>query len=628
LGVLLLPPNAAWVYYMEMIGGQGPYVSTTSLFLNVVFLLVAIGLLNAVVRRRWPRLGLNRLELTTVYVMLTVGTSICSHDMLQVLLPLMSAGHWYATPQNRWDETVANTTPNWLVISDKSVLYGYFNGASTFYQRSVIEAWLTPAVWWSGFIVVLVFVLLCLSVVLRPLWADRERLSFPIIHLPLELTNPDTRLLRNGLLWLGFAIAFGVDLVGGLNYLYPSVPHIPLRVDISLPDAPWSGIGWLPMTFNPSLIGLCFLMPLDLLFSCVFFFFYWKGLYVLSTALGFSQGYEEGMPHSLFPYVNEQMFGGFIAIAFASMVLGRRYFQQAWMRVLGRPSEIDDSREGMSFRTAAVGAVVGLALLIWFSLRGGMSLGYATTTFVIYFLLAIAVARVRAEFGSPVHDFHKTGPDYVLSYVIGTQNISQRNLGMMTQLFWFNRAYRAHPVAQTLEGLQMAARVRAQGRRMTLAILLALVVATVTGFWVWLHYAYQVGAWGYSSGEYYSREIYNRLQSWVENPRGGNPFALVGMGLGFATTMLLAAARSSFASWPLNPVAFALSASWSIHLVWMPMLIAWLLKVAVLRYGGLPFYRRALPFFFGLILGESIMGCAWPLIGLVFKVPSWNFFGT
>ena len=88
--------------------------------------------------------------------------------------------------------------------------------------------------------------------------------------------------------------------------------------------------------------------------------------------------------------------------------------------------------------------------------------------------------------------------------------------------------------------------------------------------------------------------------------------------------LLLAAARTSFVGWPLHPVAYALSASWSIHVVWTPMLIAWISKSAVLRYGGLRMYRRAVPFFYGLILGQSIVGCAWSLTGLAFRIPTYS----
>lgn len=631
VGLALLVVNTLFVFYLEQIHGHGPFVSTISLFFNVIFILVFVALGNAAVRRFSPALALKRAELIVVYVMLTISTSVMGHDMFQVLISMMTTGYWFATPENRWDHMLGGTTPDWLLISDQDVLYGYWNGTTTLYQPGVIAAWLTPALWWIGFTFVLVFVLICLSVCFRPLWADRERLTFPIIHLPLELTNPDSSLLRNPLMWIGFGLAALVDLINGLNYIYPSVPAIPLYHDIGqhIHNDPWTGVGWLPVTFNPSVIGLSFLMPLDLLFSCTFFFFYWKGMFVISKAAGLSEGYGWGVSEPVFPYSNEQMFGGFMAVALGSILIGRQYFRQVWRRFLGRSAEVDDSGEGMSFRTAFVGAAIGVGLLVAFSIRAGMTPTLAIAFFAIYLLLAIAVARVRAEFGSPVHDFHFAGPDRTLAVLLGTMNVHQRDLGMFQQYYWFNRAYRGHPVASSLEGLQMSSRGRSRPRALTLAIMLATLATAIVGFWGWLHYAYKLGAasaWGYGAN-WFGTESYNRLQSWIEHPQGPNFVAGIAMVVGFVISMLLAAARTRFVGWPLHPVAYALSASWSIHLVWMPMFIAWAVKFAVLRYGGLRFYLRALPFFFGMILGESIVGCAWPIIGLIFNVPAYNFFG-
>jgi hypothetical protein len=633
LGLVLLPFNTLWVFYMEQISGHGPFVSTISLFFNVVLILVLVALANLAVRRVRPSLALNRAELVIVYVMLTVSTSMMSHDMLQVLISMMTSGYWFATPQNRWEQMLDGTTPSWLVISDQEVLYGYWNGNTTLYQRAIIAAWIHPFLWWLGFLVVLVFVLTCISVLFRPLWSDRERLTFPIIQLPLELTNPETTLFRSPLMWIGFGIGAFVNILNGLAYIFPSVPSIPLYIDLSsfIRNDPWTGSGWFPMTFNPSIIGLGFLMPLDMLFSCVFFYLYWKVMFVIARASGVSQGYGWGGPSSsIFPWANEQMFGGFIAIALGSVLVGRQYFKQVWRRVLARPSEVDDAEEGMSFRTAFAGSLVGVGLLIAFAIHGGLNPFLAIGFFVIYFLLAVAVARVRAEFGSPVHDFHFAGPDYTLTYLLGTMNLRQHDMGMLHQLYWFNRAYRAHPVATTIEGVQMSARARFSGRAIVFAILLAVVVSVTTGFWGWLYCGYRYGAtstWGYGAN-WFGEEAYNRLHSWIENPQPANltaPFAMAG---GFAISLLLAAARTRFVGFPLHPVAYALSASWSINWVWMPMLIAWIIKSAVLRYGGLRLYRRALPFFFGLILGESMPGCAWSLVGLIFHVPSYSFFGS
>lgn len=633
VGLALLPFNTLWVFYMEEVGGHGPFVSTISLFFNVIFILTFLALANLTVRRLRPALALNRAEMVIVYVMLTVSTSIMSHDMLQVLISMMTTGYWYATPQNRWELMLNGTTPSWLVISDQDVLYGYWNGNTTLYQGVVLEAWIRPMLWWLGFLVVLVFALICISVVFRPLWSDRERLTFPIIQLPLELTDPETALFRNPLMWIAFGIGAFVNILNGLAQIYPAVPSIPLYIDLAsyIRNDPWTGSGWFPMTFNPSLIGLSFLMPLDLLFSCTFFYLYWKGMFVIARATGVSEGYGWGGPStSLFPWSNEQMFGGFIAIALGSALLGRQYFRQVWQRVVGRPSEVDDSSEGLSFRVAFVGALIAVGLLVAFAIHGGLRPGLAAAFFAIYFLLAVAVARVRGEFGSPVHDFHFAGPDYTLAHLLGTVNLRQRDMGMFHQLYWFNRAYRAHPVASTIEGLQMSARLRFRGRPVVYAIMVAVVATVVTGFWGWLYCAYKLGAtsgWGYGAN-WFGEEAYNRLQSWIENPKPANLTAPIAMAAGFAISLALAAARTRFVGWPLHPVAYALSASWSINWVWMPMLIAWVLKSAVLRYGGLRLYRRALPFFFGLILGECIPGVTWPLIGLVFHVPSYSFFGS
>jgi hypothetical protein len=201
---------------------------------------------------------------------------------------------------------------------------------------------------------------------------------------------------------------------------------------------------------------------------------------------------------------------------------------------------------------------------------------------------------------------------------------------MFHQLYWFNRAYRAHPVAPSIEGLQMNALAGFSGRPIVVAVILATVATFVTGFWGWLHYAYKLGAssaWGYGAS-WFGNETYNRLQSWIQNPEPASISAPFAMALGFAISLALAAARTRFVGWPFHPVAYALSASWSINWVWTPMLLAWIIKGAVLRYGGLRFYRRVLPFFLGLILGECIPGCAWSIIGLVWHLPSYSFFGS
>jgi hypothetical protein len=636
VGLILLPFNALWVLYMEHISAHGPIPSTISLFFNVVFVLFFLALGNGAVRRVRPRWALNQGELIIVYIMLAISTALAGLDGMQVLIPVMTHGFWFANPENRYDQLLEGV-PRWLVVADKSILYGYYNGSSSFYQGAIVRAWLTPALWWTGFMVVLVFVMACLSVIVRAQWADRERLTFPIIQLPMAVSEQGTPLWRNPLLWIGFALAGSIDLVNGLHYIYPAIPYLSIAPTLDsggsndlmkyIPDLPWAGIGWLPVTFYPAVIGISFLVPLDLLFSSVFFFWFWKLMFVIAAATGVSQGYSEA-EKTVFPYVNEQMFGGYIAIALGPMYVGRRYFREVGLRILGRKSEVDDSEEGMSYRTAAIGVVIGVILLVLFAVRGGLSLRLASLFFVIYYLISLAVARVRAEFGSPVHDFHLAGPGQMITYVAGTASMGQRDLSMLSVLWWFNRAYRSHPIGISIEGVQMAHRSRSSSRALIAAIVLATFAGTIAVFWGWLHYAYTLGVGSkWNGGDSRGVEMVQYLQNWVQNPTQPNPGAFIGISAGFVITLLLAAARTAFMGWPLHPVAYALSASWSIHLVWMPMLIAWVAKAMVLRYGGLRLYRQVLPLFYGLILGESVIGCGWPIVGLITGMPTYSFWG-
>ncbi|MCX8053233.1 MAG: hypothetical protein N3B12_05445 [Armatimonadetes bacterium] len=61
------------------------------------------------------------------------------------------------------------------------------------------------------------------------------------------------------------------------------------------------------------------------------------------------------------------------------------------------------------------------------------------------------------------------------------------------------------------------------------------------------------------------------------------------------------------------------------HMLWLPLFIAWVIKLVILRYGGLKLYRRALPFFLGVILGECIVGSFWTIWGISTHVPSYAF---
>ena len=45
--------------------------------------------------------------------------------------------------------------------------------------------------------------------------------------------------------------------------------------------------------------------------------------------------------------------------------------------------------------------------------------------------------------------------------------------------------------------------------------------------------------------------------------------------------------------------------------------LGWLMKITIVKYGGLRAYRSARPIFLGLVLGEMVCAGLWAIIGMV-----------
>ena len=637
LSLVLMPLNCYWVQQMEIVW-YSAQPTTISLYFHVVFTLVVLLVGNWLLRSVIPKLGaqlrgplgglagffetvaprmaLQPGELLVLYIMLAISTSLAGHDCLEILVPIMGHATWFATPENRWQELFGRYLPPHLTVSDRKILEGFYLGNSSLYTAERLAAWAVPVAIWTGFILVALFTMLCINCIVRRQWTERERLSYPIIQLPLEIADPKLPLFRNRLLWMGFALAAAIDILNGLAYHYPSVPMLPVRVTDLRPyitERPWSGMGWMPVTFYPFAVGLGYLLPLDLLFSSWFFFWFWKAQRVITFALGW-----ESRPD--FPYVNQQSFGGYMGLAIFALWSARHHLREVGAKMLGRPSTLDDRGEPMSYRWASIGALVGMIALISFISSLGMSVPVAILFFVIYFAISFAVTRMRAELGPPAHDLHDAGPDRMMTSAWGTEALGARNLTLFSVFFWLNRAYRGHPMPHQLEGLKIGERSHLDTRGLIWAMMFAGFIGAIAGMWGMLHIGYHYGmATGNVLGPalVFGREPYNRLGSWLTSPQPANTAATAAMVIGAVFSLGLLFLRTRFLGWPFHPVGYAVSGSWSMHLLWMPLFIAWLIKLLTLHFGGLRLYRRAMPFFLGLILGEHIVGGGWSLIGVI-----------
>lgn len=618
-----------WIIMMEKVY-RGPYVTTISLFANCIFILALMVVINGLLKRISRPLALTPAEMLLVYAMLGIASALAGHDCIPSLCMQLGYPWRFATPDNHWMTTFIPYLPKWLSVTDTAILKPLYEGHSSLYSNGYWMPWIKPVAYWSGFVFVLMYVMMCINTLVRKQWTDRERLTFPIVQLPLAMTDPKTSLWRNKLFWIGFAIAFSIGVVNGLAYYYPAIPSIPVSIAnhdlrLSMTTKPWDGIDWMPWSLYPFVIGLGFLLPADLSFSCWFFYFFWKAQMVLTRAMAW-----DAVP--TFPFIRHQAFGGYVAIILMLTWTGRGYLKQVWLKIIGEKSELDDSDEPMSYRAAAAGALVGFLILSLFMVAIGLSPLLCVLSFLIYFVLATAIARMRAELGPPVHDLHFSGPDYMISSSAGIGHMSRGDLVGLTYFYWFNRAYRSHPMPVGIEGMKMASVVKASQRKFMWGMMIAVVVGTIATFWCWLHLGYKLGlSTNFYASTWFPKESYGNLETWWKHPASmdqPNWGADVAMIFGFLFCVFLAWMRIKVFDFPFHPIGFAISGSWSMNLVWLPLLIAWLLKVVTLRFGGLRLYKTAVPFFFGLIVGDFMIGCLCSLVGIIWNIPYFSFWGA
>ncbi len=626
IGIALIPLNSLWIARAEALDYSG-FPTCMSLFYNVIFSLMVLLLLNAGVRRLSARRALRSGELLVVYGMMATGSSLVGHDYLQMLVPTIPHVAYFATPANDWENQIAPLLPKWLTITKlDDRVRAYEQGRSTLYTEEHLRLWLVPMACWSIFLVAVLGATLSLALLLRRQWVEHERLSYPIVQIPLLITegggaNP---LFRNRVFWAGFAIAAGIDLLNGVQRFIPSLPAVPVKVlDLAphLPaHRPWNAIGWTPVSFYPFAIGVSYFMPTNLAFSSWFFYWVRKAQQVIAAALG----YTETQPW--FPYLREQSYGAFIALFVGALWLSRGYLAGVWRSALTH-KEADDG--GVRYRTMLLALILCTAVMIGFLLVAGMTPWLAVTYVLLYLLFCGAAARVRAELGPPSHEIGWVGTSYMLIMALGTTAVGPQNLALFSLLHFQNRMHRGLLMPQQVESLKAASQSGLRLRWMAVALALAGVVGVVAAFWAMLHLSYSrtyAGPHPAAPGCNFASEHFNQLAAWLSNPVPANRAGLFAIAIGAAVAVTLSRLTTHFLGFPFHPAGYALGMSFGLDYIWTPILISWAVKVFVLHGWGLKGYRATLPFFVGLVIGEFVVGGLWSFLRGILGVQTYTFY--
>lgn len=617
LGLILIPINAHWI---ALVSGVKHSLNPAygSLFIAPVINLFFLLFLNLTLKKISSRLVLNRLECIVVYEMLVMLCLISGHNPMDFLLGTLIHPFWFALPENEYATLFHRYIPRWFTIENKEVLKGLFDGESSLYTSQHLMAWSWPVILWSGITFFIFFMLLCLNSIQRSQWIAKEKLSYPIAQLPIEMTK--SGFFNQKLLWIGFSVVALIQILNGLHFLFPFVPRIPLKIsDFGskiFTAKPWNAIGWLPLFFYPWVIGLTFFVPLDLSFSVWFFFLFTKIQLIIGSISGW-----RSLPG--FPYYNHQGLGAWITLGLLVLWHSKEHIKETLAKFFAPQTDNHVMRTGLSgHRRALFGIACSLIILVLLFHQAGMSFSIILIFLAIYVVMSVAITHARATVGIPYHEIIYTHPQLMLVSAVGTRHIGANNLTLMSFLYPYVRDNVSHPMPNQLEGFKIAEATGMRHGKMVMVMIIGLLFSIFASFWSYLHVMYKYGV-SHASGYFIGigRENFGRvLLSWLVYPQTTDYVGLSFMALASVFTILLMIMRRSFLWWSFHPAGYALGMSSGTVWVWSAVFTGWIIKMTILKLGGLRMYRRTAPFFLGLVLGDYVIGFAWSIIGLIFNV--------
>jgi hypothetical protein len=573
------------------------------------FTALALGL-NAGLKRLAPRWALSRTDLVVVLSMGLLASVIPEFRLTGYLLSIITAPTYYATPENRWGEDLVPILPKWLIPSDEMNAVTWFYNGLPAGAGIPWQAWVGPIFWWTTFLAALFLATSALAVIFRKQWQEHERLVFPLAQVPLTMVEEGPRgrpwvFTRRGF-WIGAALPVAVVLWNLPAWWEPGWPTIPLMNESTYALYFYPNSPSLFIRPNPCVMAFAYFAPLDVLLSI------WSMVVLTSVQLGiYNQvGFMAGEIH---PFVREppigwQAFGALTVLVAAGLWTARRHLRAVVAKALRPRGGINDSAEFMSYRAAVLLLLVGLAYVILWLIKAGMTPGVVAVYVAAYLVIVLGVTKIIAQCGLMLARAPMTAQHFTM-FSLGTRSLPDATMGAFALCFAFICDGNPYVMPQVAHADKLTVGLGRHRRAVfwwlaftALSVFLASVVISL--------------AIGYARGVQNCSPSGLSDSSWVfqtyaklvpESARVETDRRLLGCFAGGAGVGgLLLVLRARFAWWPLHPAGLALCLSTAIRYSIFPVFMAWLVKLIVLKVGGYQLHRKTVPVMVGIVAGYVI----------------------
>lgn len=591
---------------------------TPAAFFLLFVLLITVQIALGAVRRSW---ALSRAELVTVFVMMAVATAIPTRGVTGMLLPMITGTFYFNTPENNWADLIHPLLSDWMVVRDVTAVKQFYEGSG---GSAAIpwDIWVPPLFRWFSFYAGFWLTLVCIMVILRRPWVEHERLVFPLAQLPLAMIDdgdgegaPIVKpFFKNPVMWCGLAIPLFLNSINALSFYYQFITPINPVATVDL----FRHSVILSLRVNYLMFGFAYFISSNISFSLWFFYLIHVVQVGIFSVVGIHSSEELGPWTGSGPVgaiMGHQMMGSLIVLVLFGLWTARGHLRQVVLKAIGRAPQVDDSDEILSYRGAVTGLVVGIGFMGFWLWQSGIPAQIVPLFIFSALIILIGLARIVAEAGLPTITPEMIPAGFVVSAVgvpaLGMQGMvaTGYTLAWAGDLLVFMTA----PLSSVLRLSSETSRGR---RRLAAGIGIAMTISLVLSAWFLLYLAYRDGAINlhpqYFSGfaQYPSQFAAQKLA----NPSGPSLAGWLWTAAGGGVMTLLMVARHRFIWWPLHPLGFVVSPGWAMDNIWFSVFLAWIIKVVVLKYGGPGVYAKTRPFFFGVVLGQFVVGGMWLVI--------------
>jgi hypothetical protein len=585
---------------------------------TVLVLLFFVLLVNPILRKFAPRFALQTPELASLWALLVIPSGIAMAGFWRYILPQIANLLYSASPVNRWDTLLLPYAPDWLVVLDKVTVRGFYEGNA---GMVVWDGWLKPFKFWIPFGCGLLLATICLASLIRRQWTEHEHFTFPLVQLPYELVrSPSTNSVFPPLFsarpfWLGFLFSVGFHTLCGLNTYFPSVPAIRRirRLGEYLTGFPWDSISGTFINIYPAGVGLAYLLTSEVAFSLWFFFVAERLQQILFAYYGWTAF---GM--SATDFVQFQQVGAVIGLLIVILWAGKAYWQKVWAKALWKLREQGDDDEPLPYPFALWGLFGSVAFLVaWLAVRK-----FSLLLAVIFVLMALgfylAASWIASNGGMLMVQMRILPLDPVWA-LVGSRRFPPRDIivsFLLQKAFTYDLRETLMP--SLLNAMKMADLAGLSKRSVTLWGVWLIALAIPVALLSWMRLCYTHGGANLEGStflQWHALHPYLLMVQAIDPGIQPNFVRSLGLIVGLTIFVGCFVLRRQLVWFPLHPMGLIVCRGWAMENLWLMVLVGWLAKVLIVRYGGLVAYHGLRPLFLGLILGDLTMGGIFGLVG-------------